>query len=212
MGGSNTRALRQAAQLAFAVLGLAGCERFRTALGVAPLLDRATQQAAAEKLTDAYAEVCLSAQDAGEAARALEAKGWPRFTTVWNAPDSVFYAAKPSPAGLFVNGDRRRVGQPTYALTCTGHYQADGAQPMLAAMRARWGADREGSRVYPGSRAWAFVLDRGRLSALPDVGFPTAAQRAALRPGQALVYSQVSYQPAQHDVASMVSIVRPTGS
>ncbi len=210
-------ALRTAATAATAVLGVVACGR-SSAPGPVQLLDPAAQHAAAQKVARAFVEVCLTAPDALAATRTLENQGWPRFGVVWKQPDSVFYAAKPSPAspaGLFVIGDRR-LGEGRLRRTavsqiiCVGHYPADEAIPMVQAIERRWGPSREGPRDRPASREWAYRMKNGVLAAAPlseALGRTAAASSPA--PGEALVYAQVFYNPSLHDVASLVSIRRP---
>ena len=127
-------------------------------------LDPLAQRTAADRIARGFVEVCLTTTDALAATRALQSQGWPAFGVVWNQPDSVFYAAKPSPAspaGLFVMGDRRRadIGAPVKAqLTCVGHYQANGSAPMVQAIERRWGLSHDGPPALraaaPGRSEW----------------------------------------------------------
>jgi hypothetical protein len=151
----------------------------------------------------------LNVRDPLAATHALQAQGWPPFGVVWDEPGSVFYAAKPSPAlpaGLWVISDRKP-GQPTAALSCFGHYPAGGYQPMVEAIERRWGPSQAGPSTYPSSRAWAFRMTNGAFARL-QMGAPTAAALAQLRPGEALVHAQVFYNAPYHDVASAVSVSR----
>jgi hypothetical protein len=215
MNGSNTNAPRKAVMVV--VLGVAACGRVSapTAPFQQQSLDPAAQHAAAEKIARGFAGVCLTARDALAATRALESQGWPRFGVVWDQLDSVFYAAKPSPAspaGLFVISDQRWQGTATFQMTCVGHYPADGALPMIEAIERRWGASQPGPSTLPNSRAWAFRMVNGTLTPTPaSLGFggpATAAALGGLRAGEAFIFVQVYYNPALHDVASLVSIRR----
>jgi hypothetical protein len=200
-----------------AVLLLVACGR--SSIPQQPPLDPVAQHRVAELLARGFVDVCLPATDALAATRALQSQGWPAFGVVWNDPGSVFYAAKPSPAlpaGLFVMGDRRQsdVGAPVNAqVTCVGHYPADGAAPMVQAIERRWGASHDGPLSLAGSRAWTFRMENGALTAVSTSGATDgpvqAAMLAALRPGEALVYAQVSYNPLLQDVASVISVWRP---
>jgi hypothetical protein len=200
-----------------AVLLLSACGR--SGIPQPSPLDPVAQRTVAEKLGRGFAEVCLTTTDALAATRALQSQGWPAFGLVWNQPGSVFYAAKPSPAlpaGLFVMGDRRQsdIGAPVNAqVTCVGHYQADGAAPMVQAIERRWGASHDGPLSLVGSRAWTFRMENGVLTPVSTSGATDgpvqAAMLNALRPGQALVYAQVFYSPLLHDVASIISVWRP---
>jgi hypothetical protein len=201
---------------AVAALALAACGRLGAPVQQRPL-DPAAQQAAAEKLARGFADVCVSATDPLAATRALQAEGWPPFGAVFNQPGHVFFAAKPSaasPAGLFVIYDLRRSEPPmTSNITCVGHYPAEGADPMVRAMERRWGASHDGPSSLAGSHAWTFRMTNGALSSVSSSGAAdgpvTHAVLASLRPGEALVYLQVSYSPMIHDVASLVSVWRP---
>ena len=192
-----------------AAMTLASCGRRDDKAAVVRVLDAATQRVAAEKLVRAFADVCLSAVDAHTAVEALKSKGWPAFTVVWDESDGIFYAAKPSPAGLFVIGSQRGSA---VNLTCVGHYAADRAKPMLSAMEGQWGASGLGPAMYRESRAWSFTMRNGALASLPPNvgggGPATAAALASLRPGQALVYAQVYANRPYRDVASLLSVWR----
>jgi hypothetical protein len=206
----------RAAVIAVVAVAVTACGRPGAPVGQRPL-DPAAQRAAAEKLARGFAEVCLSATDAPAATRALQAQGWPAFGVVWNQPGSVFYAAKASPAspaGLFVMNDIRTAEPPmTSNITCVGHYAAEGAGPMIQAMERRWGASHDGPIGLAGSRAWTFRMVGGALTTVSTSdatdGPVQAAVLASLRPGEALVYFQVSYNPLLHDVASVASVWRP---
>jgi hypothetical protein len=194
------------------MLALAGCDRVTNLVSPRPAkpLEPAAQALAADRLTAAFAGDCLTAANAEAATRALEAKGWPSFGTVWSGPQP-FYAAKPSkasPAGLFVLGTPRWNGTAAYQLTCVGHYPALTAAPMQAAMEARWGPGRPGQTTYPGSTAWEFRLRPGAPPTLVGVSLPSAADVAALAPGEAIAYGQVYYNAAQRDVASLMAVYR----
>ena len=201
--------------LVLALLGASACVRTDVP-GRVRLISPAEQQAAAEKIARAFVEVCLTEPDPAAARRMLRSRGWPHWGQVWDDADGVFLAARPfpgSPAGLFVLVDRGRPG-----LTCVGHYPAgvaDGDAPMVGAIERRWGPSRAGPARSPGSRAWAFRIRNGAV-APADVsegagGPATAAALAALRPGEALVYAEVSYNAYIHDVASVVSVRRAGG-
>jgi hypothetical protein len=203
------------------MLGVCACQRPAApdTVAIHPL-DPASQRAAADKIARAFVGPCLAVADALSTTRKLQAQGWPAFATMWNEPDSVFYAAKPSPASpasLYVLGDRQDVGgfqgAPTVriaSLECVGHYAADDAKPMVRAIEARWGPSREGPARTPGSRSWSFLYKGGVLTPLPIAassgGPATAAALAGLGPGEALVSADVSYNAAYHDVASGFSI------
>jgi len=173
-------------------------------------LEPAAQTLAAERLAAAFAGDCLSAANAAAATRALEAKGWPSFGTIWSEPQP-FYAAKPSaasPAGLFVLGTPRWNGTAVYQLTCVGHYPALTAAPMQATMERRWGPGRPGATAYPGAIAWEFRLRPGAPPEPVGVSLPSAADVAALAPGEAIAYGQVYYNASQQDVASLMAVYR----
>jgi hypothetical protein len=202
------------AAIATGLLGLAACAR-QDAPPPVQQLDAAAQRVAAEKIASSFAEVCLNAIDLQAALRDLEAQGWPRFVQVWNQPDSVFYAARPSaalPAGLFVVADRPWPGRPIAQLTCVGHYGAADAAPMLQALERRWGKSQPGPSNVPGARAWAYRLAKGALSPIAaeegPVGPTSAAAAGALGSGEAIVYAQVSYSAALKDVASLIVVRR----
>ncbi|HXQ17747.1 MAG TPA: hypothetical protein VN814_24275 [Caulobacteraceae bacterium] len=200
-----------------AVLLLAACGR--SEIPQQPPLGPVAQRAVAERIARGFAEVCLTTTDALSATRTLQSQGWPAFGVVWNHPGSVSYAATPSPAlpaGLSVMGDRRQsdVGAPVnLQLTCVGHYQADGAAPMVQAIERRWGASHDGPPSLAGSRAWTFRMENGAFTTVSTSGATDgpvqAAMLTALRPGEALVYLQVFYSPMMHDVASVISVWRP---
>jgi hypothetical protein len=173
-------------------------------------LEPKAQALAAEQLTAAFAGDCLTAANAQAATHALEAKGWPRFGTVWTEP-APFYAAKPSPAspaGLWVLGTPGWNATAAYQLTCVGHYPALTAARMQAAMEARWGPGRPGATAYPGAIAWEFRLRPGAPPTPLDVSLPRPADVAALEPGEAIAYGQVYYNAAQTDVASLMAVYR----
>ena len=211
-------AVRRGAGLgAMASVALAACQKVDAPTPTPPLAP-AAQRAAAEKIAAGFADVCLHTTDALEATRALSARGWPRFGTVWREPNSVFYAAKPSsasPAGLFVNGDRRLGGLAIDQLACVGHYPAEGDGPMVKAIQRRWGEGQERTGRAPPTRAWAFRMTDAGLSPMPieaAFGGPaTALTLRSLRPGEALVFIQVTYNPAYNDVGSIMSVRRPAG-
>jgi hypothetical protein len=201
---------------AVAALALAACGWLGAPVQQRPL-DPAAQQAVAEKLARGFADVCVSSTDPLAATRALQAEGWPTFGAVFNQPGHVFYAANPtaaSPAGLYVIYDLRRAVPPmTSNITCVGHYPAEAAGPMVQAMERRWGASHDGPSSLVGSRAWTFRMANGALSPVSASGATdgpvTQVVLASLRPGEALVYFQVFYNPMLHDVASLVSVWRP---
>jgi hypothetical protein len=101
----------------------------------------------------------------------------------------------------------------TTNITCVGHYPAEGAGPMVQAMERHWGAGHDGPLSLAGSRAWTFRMANGALNTVSASGATdgpvTSAVLASLRPGEALVYFQVFYNPMLHDVASLVSVWRP---
>ncbi|HEV2362743.1 MAG TPA: hypothetical protein VGS12_00950 [Caulobacteraceae bacterium] len=172
-------------------------------------MDRAAQEAAAEKLAAAFAGACLTEPDPTAATRDLQAAGWPPFNTVWREPASVFYAAPPSPAGLFVIGERPW-GEVAGArrLTCVGHYPAQTAAPMAAAIARRWGAGRDGVGPYQGAQVWTFQVRKGAITPLSSTRGTSPAEAALLRPEDLDVAIQVSYNRALGDVASMIAVSR----
>jgi hypothetical protein len=216
MSGQNRRT-RAATVVAVAALMLAACGRLGAPIAPRPLGPSA-QQAAAQKLARGFGDVCLTATDALAATRALQAEGWPAFSVVLNQPGHASYAAEPSPAspaGLYVITDRRPGEPPTPTtdnLTCVGHYPAEGAGPMIQAMERRWGPSHDGPLSLAGSRAWTFRMANGALTTISTSGVTDgpiqAAALASLRPGEALVYFQVSYTPLLHDVAAVSSVWR----
>lgn len=175
-----------------------------------PPLSAAAQAAAAEKLASAFAGACLSEASPEAAIGRLRAGGWPAFNTVWRRPDSVFYAAPPSPAGLFVLGDLAGSAPAPTArrLTCVGHYPAETAAPMVAAIARRWGPGRPGG-PYAGAQVWSFRIKDGAIT--PDLtsGGLTADGAPPLAPGERRAYLQVFYNPALGDVASLIAVSRP---
>jgi hypothetical protein len=202
----------RAAAVACAALALAGCDRTPGVPDWRPL-DAAAQAAVAGKLARAYAGPCLSEASARAAADKLQAQGWPAFNAVWNQPGSLFLAAKPSaaaPVGLFVISNN---SPGLRELNCVGHYSALDAAAMTAAVERVWGPGEPSlSPAAPGAQAWVFLLKSGRRTPLPASAGPggagAVAALAALRPGEAFVYVQVSYNPAQRGVASLVSVRR----
>jgi hypothetical protein len=201
------QSLRTSAALAMAMLGLAACGRGGGPPSTPALLDAAGQRTAAEKIARSFAEGCLASADALSATRALQTQGWPPFNVVWDQPDSIFYAAKPSPAspaGLFVVGDRSRPG--ARRLTCVGHYLAEGIGPMIQALERRWGPSRPGPASLPGSHIWSFRMKGGGELTAAGPGLPPSDP--ALAPGETLVYAQVSYNQPYRDVASLVTVWR----
>jgi hypothetical protein len=204
------RPLQLVAVAAAAAVGAAACHPLAAPKPLPPL-DAAAQERAAEKLATAFAGVCLSEPDATAATRALMAQGWPRFNTVWHEPASVFYAAPPSPAGLYVIGDRPW-GEVAGAqqLLCVGHYPATTALPMMAAIARRWGPGREGVGPSLGARVWTFKRKAGVLTPiLMDRGIaPTEV--ALLAPGEAHVFVQAGYNARLGDVASLIAVSRST--
>jgi hypothetical protein len=172
-------------------------------------LDPAAERAAAEQLAAAFAGACLTEPDAGAAIQALRARGWPAFNTVWRQPTSVFYAAPPSPAGLFVIGDRPFGGvRNARRLTCVGHYPATTAAPMAAAIARRWGPGRVGDGPYVGAQVWTFRLKAGVLTPDPTVRGLSPAEAGRLAPDEAQVFVQVFHNRAQNDVASLIAVGR----
>ncbi len=170
------------------------------------------QQAAAERLAVAFAGACLSEPDPAAAARALRARGWPGFNTVWREPASVFYAAPPSPAGLFVIGDKPwGKGAGAQRITCVGHYPAETAAPMVAAIAKRWGPGRDGVGPYPGAQVWAFTAKAGVLTPLASTRGLSSAEAARLEPDEAHVFVQVFYNRPLGDVASLIAVSRRVG-
>jgi hypothetical protein len=202
---SAARARRSGAALVVAAMALSACG----GPGAPPaLLDAAAQHTAAEKIASAFAGACLAMDDATGASGVLATKGWPRFGVVWDQPDSIFFAAKPSsasPAGLFVIGDR---SQPAARrLTCVGHYPAEGIGPMVEAIERRWGPSRPGPASLPGSRVWSFRMKPGADLVSDSAALPSVATAPAA--GERLVYVQVSHNPQLRDVASLVTVWRP---
>ena len=176
-----------------------------------PPLPPAAQAAAAEKLASAFAGACLTEARPEGAIRTLRAGGWPAFNTVWRHPDSVFYAAPPSPAGLFVLGDRGSGSlASTQRLTCVGHYSAQTAAPMAAAIARRWGPGRPGG-PDAGAEVWTLRVKDGAVSPVAATNGLSADDAAMLGPGEAHAYVQVFYNPALGDVASLIAVSRPAG-
>ena len=176
-----------------------------------PPLDPAAQQAAAEKLAAAFAGPCLTEPDPAAAIRALQAGGWPRFNTVWREPASVFYAAPPSPAGLFVIGDRPWSGvAEAQQLSCVGHYPAETDAPMVAAIARRWGPGRIGAGPPQRGQVWTFRVRSGAITPAASTGYISPAEAARLAPHEAHVFVQVFYNPSLGDVASVIAVSRPT--
>jgi hypothetical protein len=175
----------------------------------APLAPGA-QQAAAERLAAAFAGACLSQPDPTAATRVLRAAGWPAFNTVWREPASVFYAAPPSPAGLFVLGDKPWGQAPgAQQITCVGHYPAETAAPMTAAIARRWGPGRDGAGPYPGAQVWTFREKAGVLTPIASTANMSPAAAALLAPDEAHVFIQVFYNRPLGDVASLIAVSRP---
>ena len=198
---------------AMAAAGLVAC-----LVGCGPLgapkpqrpLDPTAQQAAAEQLVAAFAGPCLTEPDAAGAIQALRAQGWPAFNTVWREPASVFYAAPPSPAGLFVIGERP-VGGVAAArrLTCVGHYPAATAASMAAAVAKRWGPGRVGDGPYLGAQVWTFRIKAGVITPDLTVRGLAPAESGKLAPDEAQVFVQVFYNRSLNDVASLIAVNRP---
>ena len=205
-GGRSVRAV-VAAGLA---PSLAACDLLSFTPKLQRPLDPAAQQAAAEKLASAFAGACLSEPDPTAATKALRAAGWPPFNTVWREPASVFYAAPPSPAGLFVIADRPWGGVAgARQLSCVGHYPAETAAPMAAALARRWGPARDGVGPYPGARVWTFRISANAITPDSTTRGISPAEAARLAPGEAHVFVQVFYSPALRDVASLIAVSRP---
>jgi hypothetical protein len=175
-------------------------------------LDPAAQAAAAEQLASAFAGACLSEPDAGAAIQALRSRGWPAFNTVWREPTSVFYAAPPSPAGLFVIGERPVGGVGgARRLTCVGHYPATTAAPMAAAIARRWGPGRPGDGPFVGALVWTFRVRGGVVTPDPTVRGLSPAEAGRLAPDEAQVFVQVFYNRNLNDVASLIAVGRSAG-
>ena len=204
------RLLRSTLTLVLAA-SLAACKWLSPTPQPQPPLAPAAQQAAAEKLAAAFAGACLSVADPTAATAALRTAGWPPFRTVWRQPDSVFYAAPPAPAGLFVLAERPWGGVAgAQQLTCVGHYPAQSAAPMIAAIARRWGAPRESQNPYPGALVWSFHTNAGAVTPTSSSEGLSPARAAALPPREADVYVQVFYNAALGDVASLIAVSRPT--
>ena len=198
------------------VVSLAACDLLAPTPKPRRPLDPAAQQAAAEKLVSAFAGACLTEPDPTAATRALRAEGWPTFNTVWREPASVFYAAPPSPAGLFVIGDRpwggdRPGGKVAGAqqLTCVGHYPARTAAPMVAAITRRWGPGRDGVGPYRGAQVWSFQVKANVITPVSATRGMSPTEATFLAPDEARVSVQVIYNPALGDVASLIAVSRP---
>jgi hypothetical protein len=191
-------------------VSLASCDLLNPSPKRQAPLPPAAQQAGAEKLASAFAGACLAEPDATAAVQRLRASGWPPFNSVWREPASLFYAAPPSPAGLFVIGDKPW-GHVTGAqqLACVGHYPAETAAPMLAAIARHWGPARDGDGPYPGARVWTFQVKSGVMTPLTSTRGPAPAEAARLAPDEARVFVQVFYNPTLGDVASLISVSRP---
>jgi hypothetical protein len=192
-------------------LGVASCDYLNPSPQRQRPLPATAQAVAAEKLAAAFAGACLSEADPTAATQRLRAAGWPRFNTVWRDPSGAFYAAPPSPAGLFVIGDhpRGKVAD-TRRLTCVGHYPAETAAPMVAAIGRRWGAARLGAGPYPGALVWTFRVRAGAITPVVATGGLSPDDAAILAPDEAHAYVQVFYNPALGDVASLIAVSRPT--
>jgi hypothetical protein len=203
---------RHAPALAVFVLSasLAACEWFSPKPKVHPPLAPAAQQAAAEKLATAFAGACISEPDPAAATAALQAAGWPPFRTVWRQPASVFYAAPQSPAGLFVTAERPWGGAGAQQISCVGHYSADGADPMVAAVTRRWGPPRDSDSPYPRARIWTFRMSAGTVTQTAATGGISPDEASRLPPGDADVFVRVFYNPTIGDVASVIAVSRST--
>jgi len=189
---------------------LAACDLLSPAPKRQPPLDPAAERAAAEKLASAFAGACLTEPDPTAATRALRAAGWPSFNTVWREPTSVFYAAPPSPAGLFVIGDRSWGGVAgARQLTCVGHYPAKTGAPMVTAIARRWGPGRTGAGPYAGAQVWTFRMKANVVTPVSATRGISPTEAALLAPGEAQVFVQVFYNPALGDVASLIAVSRP---
>jgi hypothetical protein len=188
-------------------VGVASCDLLNPAPKPQRPLPAAAQRAAAEKLASAFAGACLTEADPTTATRLLRASGWPAFNTVWRQPASVFYAAPPPPAGLFVIGDRPRGG--AQRLTCVGHYPAETAAPMVAAIARRWGPARDASGPYPGAQVWTFQVKAGAITPVVSTSGLSPDDAATLGPGEARVFVQVYDNRALGDVASLIAVSRP---
>jgi hypothetical protein len=173
-------------------------------------LDPAAERVATEQLASAFAGACLTEPDPVAATRALQAAGWPSFNTVWREPGSVFYAAPPSPAGLFVIDDRPWGGVAgAQRLTCVGHYPAKSAAPMVAAIARRWGPARDGNGPYRGAQVWTFRMKADALTPTSATLNMAPAEAARLAPGEAQVFVQVINNAALGDLASLIAVSRP---
>ena len=173
-------------------------------------LDPTAERGAAETLASAFAGACLTEPDPTAAIQALRAAGWPPFNTVWREPASVFYAAPPSPAGLFVIADRPWGGVAgARRLTCVGHYPAQTAAPMVAAIARRWGPGRDGVGPYRGAQVWTFRMKGDALTPASATRDMAPAEAARLAPDEAQVFVQVINNAALGDVASLIAVSRP---
>jgi hypothetical protein len=189
--------------------GLASCDLLRVTPRPQRPLSAAAQLAAAEKLAIAFAGACLAEPDPTAATRLLRASGWPAFRTVWREPASLFYAAPPSPAGLFVIGERPWGGVRAQQLSCVGHYPAENDAPMVAAIARRWGPGREGVGPYPGALTWSFRVKAGAITPVAVTRGISPSETAVLAPDEAHVFVQVFYNRALGDVASAIAVSRP---
>ena len=205
-GGGCLRAL-VASSLA---MGVASCDYLNPSPQRQRPLPAATQVAAAEQLATAFAGACLTEADPTTVTQRLRAAGWRRFNTVWRDAGSTFYAASPSPAGLFVIGDVPR-GKVASArrLTCVGHYPAETAAPMVAAIARRWGPGRLDPGPYPGALVWTFQVRPGGITPTARTGGISPDAAAMLAPGEADACVQVFYNAAIGDVASLIAVNRP---
>ena len=209
--GAGGRCLR-AVLAASAVASVAGCDLLRVTPRPQRPLPADAQQAAAEKLAIAFAGACLAEPDPTAATRLLQASGWPAFRTVWRQPASLFYAAPPSPAGLFVVDERPWGGARAQQIVCTGHYPAQTDAPMVAAIARRWGPGQPDTvGPYPGATIWTFRVKAGAIIPAPPLRGFGPAQAALLAPDEAQVSVQVFYNRALGDVASSIAVSRPLG-
>jgi hypothetical protein len=163
-------------------------------------LDAAGQAKAADQLVRAFSEACLTAKGPGDAVARLKLLGWPKFNTVWNDADGVFYAGLPSPAGIYVLTDAKRPS----SLQCVGHYAAHDDRAMQAAVARKFGPGGPAPKPSPGDTAWAFRVKDGAFQPFP-AEFQAIAS-APLGPGESIVYLQVGFNRAYNDVASVFSI------
>jgi hypothetical protein len=79
---------------------------------------------------------------------------------------------------------------------------------MAAAIARRWGPGRTGVGPYAGAQVWTFRTKAGALTPVEAPRGMAPAEAALLGADEAFVHVQVAYVPANHDIASVISVVR----